>query len=105
MTIAVVGKYTGLKDAYKSLSEALVHGGIANRVKVNIKWLDAELFEEEHGEAMVYLTVSEAFPASRVTGRAHVLGSAPRRCTPSTGPCPRGWPRPCRGRRGRRRRR
>ena len=47
VTIGVVGKYTGLKDAYKSLTEALVHGGIANRVKVNIQWLDAEEFERE----------------------------------------------------------
>ncbi|MDP5103365.1 MAG: CTP synthase [Erythrobacter sp.] len=45
VTIAVVGKYVGLQDAYKSLNEALVHGGMANRVKVNIKWIDAEIFE------------------------------------------------------------
>src|SRR5690606_30192499 len=38
VNIAIVGKYTGLKDAYKSLSEALVHGGIANRVRVNLNW-------------------------------------------------------------------
>jgi CTP synthase len=47
VTIGVVGKYVGLPDAYKSLHEALVHGGIANRVKVNIQWLDAELFQHE----------------------------------------------------------
>ena len=47
VTIGVVGKYVGLQDAYKSLREALVHGGIANRVKVNIRWLDAEVFERE----------------------------------------------------------
>ncbi len=47
VTIAVVGKYTGLLDAYKSLSEALTHGGIANRVKVRMKWLASELFELE----------------------------------------------------------
>lgn len=46
VTIGVVGKYVGLLDAYKSLHEALVHGGIANRVKVNVRWIDAELFEE-----------------------------------------------------------
>src|SRR3546814_620831 len=46
VTIGVVGKYVSLPDAYKSLNEALVHGGMANRVKVNIRWLDAELFEE-----------------------------------------------------------
>jgi CTP synthase len=45
VTIGVVGKYVGLPDAYKSLREALVHGGIANRTKVNIQWLDAEMFE------------------------------------------------------------
>ena len=50
VTIGVVGKYVGLPDAYKSLHEALVHGGIANRVKVNIRWLDAELFEQDSDE-------------------------------------------------------
>ena len=47
VTIAVVGKYTELKDAYKSLIEALTHGGIANRVKVDLDWVDAEIFEKE----------------------------------------------------------
>ena len=50
VTIGVVGKYVGLPDAYKSLNEALVHGGLANRVKVNIKWIDAEVFEGEDSE-------------------------------------------------------
>jgi len=47
VTIAVVGKYTELKDAYKSLIEALQHGGIANKVKVNLDWIEAEVFENE----------------------------------------------------------
>ncbi|SCD23963.1 CTP synthase [Brucella inopinata] len=47
VTIAVVGKYTGLKDAYKSLIEALYHGGLANKVKVNLDWIEAEVFESE----------------------------------------------------------
>ncbi|HEX4739326.1 MAG TPA: CTP synthase [Allosphingosinicella sp.] len=51
VTIGVVGKYVGLPDAYKSLTEALVHGGLANRVKVKISWLDAEVFE--HPEANI----------------------------------------------------
>ncbi len=51
VTIAVVGKYTGLADAYKSLSEALAHGGIANHVKVNLKWIDSEVFEREDAVA------------------------------------------------------
>ena len=47
VTIAVVGKYTGLKDAYKSLIEALSHGGIANKVKVKLDWIESEIFERE----------------------------------------------------------
>ncbi|MFK0685020.1 CTP synthase [Ochrobactrum sp. BD67] len=47
VTIAIVGKYTGLKDAYKSLIEALYHGGLANKVKVNLDWIEAEVFESE----------------------------------------------------------
>ncbi len=47
VTIAIVGKYTGLKDAYKSLIEALYHGGIANRVKVRLEWIESEVFEQE----------------------------------------------------------
>jgi CTP synthase len=45
VTIAIVGKYTGLKDAYKSLTEALSHGGMANRVKVHLDWIESEIFE------------------------------------------------------------
>ncbi|HEY1559475.1 MAG TPA: CTP synthase [Caulobacteraceae bacterium] len=51
VTIAVVGKYTVLKDAYKSLIEALIHGGVANRVKVRIDWMESEAFEDEDGAA------------------------------------------------------
>ncbi len=47
VTIAIVGKYTGMKDAYKSLIEALSHGGIANKVKVNLDWIELEVFENE----------------------------------------------------------
>ena len=51
VTVAVVGKYTVLKDAYKSLIEALSHGGVANRVKVNLDWVESETFENEDGAA------------------------------------------------------
>jgi CTP synthase len=47
VTIAIVGKYTGLKDAYKSLIEALSHGGIANKVAVKLDWIESEVFENE----------------------------------------------------------
>ncbi len=45
--VAIVGKYTQLEDAYKSIAEALTHGGMANRVKVKAEWIDAEIFERE----------------------------------------------------------
>ncbi|MCW2284591.1 CTP synthase [Rhodoblastus acidophilus] len=47
VTIAVVGKYTGMLDAYKSLIEALTHGGMANRVKVHLDWIESEIFEHQ----------------------------------------------------------
>ncbi len=45
--IAIVGKYTGMKDAYKSLIEALTHGGLANRVRVELDWIESEVFESD----------------------------------------------------------
>ena len=51
IVIAVVGKYTVLKDAYKSLIEALVHGGVANNVKVRLDWVESETFEGDAGAA------------------------------------------------------
>ncbi len=53
VTIAIVGKYTNLADSYKSLNEALIHGGISNKVKVNLKFIEAEIFESEDPE--IYL--------------------------------------------------
>ena len=47
VTIAVVGKYTILKDAYKSLIEAIAHGGIANNIRVKIDWIDSSVFKDE----------------------------------------------------------
>ncbi|WP_208348565.1 CTP synthase [Pseudaestuariivita rosea] len=61
--IAIVGKYTQLEDAYKSIAEALTHGGMANRVKVSIEWVDAELFDRE--DAAPYL---EGYHAILVPG-------------------------------------
>ncbi len=52
VTIGVVGKYTALLDAYKSLHQALIHGGIANKVHVNLEWIDASQLEEE-GKSML----------------------------------------------------
>jgi CTP synthase len=55
VTIAVVGKYTVLKDAYKSLIEALTHGGVANKVKVNLDWVESEAFEGDENAAATRL--------------------------------------------------
>ena len=48
VTVAIVGKYVGLRDAYLSVAEALTHGGFGNKVKVNIKWVDSETVEDEN---------------------------------------------------------
>ncbi|MCV6823833.1 MULTISPECIES: CTP synthase [Halocynthiibacter] len=61
--IAIVGKYTQLEDAYKSIAEALTHGGMANRVKVKVEWVDAEVFDKE--DAAPYL---EGYHAILVPG-------------------------------------
>ncbi|WP_110174800.1 CTP synthase [Luteitalea pratensis] len=50
ITIHVVGKYVGLEDSYKSLTEALFHGGFHHRLKVNVKWIEAEALEVDGGE-------------------------------------------------------
>ena len=55
VTIAIVGKYTGLKDAYKSLIEALAHGGVANKVRVNLDWIEGEVFEGDGSEVAARL--------------------------------------------------
>jgi CTP synthase len=60
VTVAVVGKYTVLKDAYKSLIEALNHGGVANRVKVNIDWVEAQTFEKDPAECNARLEGAHA---------------------------------------------
>jgi CTP synthase len=53
ITIHVVGKYVGYEDSYKSLNEALYHGGFAHRLKVNIKWIEAEALEAPGGAALL----------------------------------------------------
>jgi CTP synthase len=53
LTIHVVGKYTGYEDSYKSLNEAVFHGGFAQRLKVRLNWVEAEALEKEGGAALL----------------------------------------------------
>ena len=93
VTVGVVGKYVGLQDAYKSLNEALVHGGIANRVKVNIRWIDAELFEREDGDIAAHLEpchailVPGAFGERGAEGKIKSVKFARERRVPYFGIC------------------
>ncbi len=93
VNIAVVGKYVGLQDAYKSLSEALVHGGISNRVKVNINWIDAELFEGPETdvaallEPMHAILVPGAFGERGAEGKIAAIRFARERNIPYFGIC------------------
>ncbi|CAN5889678.1 CTP synthase [soil metagenome] len=54
ITIHVVGKYVGYEDSYKSLNEALYHGGFTHRLRVNIRWVEAEALEQPGGEQLLY---------------------------------------------------
>jgi CTP synthase len=91
VTIAVVGKYTGLKDAYKSLIEALVHGGIANNVRVDIEWIESEIFEEEDPapwlERVNGILVPGGFGERGSEGKIAAAGFARRRKVPYFGIC------------------
>jgi CTP synthase len=91
VTIAVVGKYTGLKDAYKSLIEALTHGGIANNVKVKIDWIEAEIFEKEDPapflEHVHGILVPGGFGKRGTEGKINAAGYARRRQIPYFGIC------------------
>ena len=91
VTIAVVGKYTGLKDAYKSLFEALVHGGIANQVKVNIEWIESATFEVEdpspHLEHVNGILVPGGFGERGAEGKIAAASFARQRNVPYFGIC------------------
>ena len=91
VTIAIVGKYTGLKDAYKSLNEALVHGGIANNVSVNIEWIEAEVFEGEdpapHLEGVDGILVPGGFGERGAEGKILAAKFARERNVPYFGIC------------------
>jgi CTP synthase len=91
VTIAIVGKYTGLKDAYKSLIEALVHGGIANRVKVNLDWIESEIFEKEDPvdllEGADGILVPGGFGVRGVEGKIRAAQFARERQIPYFGIC------------------
>ncbi|MEO9874884.1 MAG: CTP synthase [Anderseniella sp.] len=91
VTIAVVGKYTGLLDAYKSLNEALVHGGIANKVKVNIEWIESEVFEAEDPTPLLEhvhgILVPGGFGERGVEGKIAAVTFARERNVPYFGIC------------------
>jgi CTP synthase len=93
VTIAVVGKYTILKDAYKSLIEALSHGGMANRVKVNLDWVESEAFEGDEGAASARLDgvhgilVPGGFGERGSEGKIRAAKFARERAVPYFGVC------------------
>ena len=92
VTIAVVGKYTGFPDAYKSLGEALVHGGIANRVRPRLRWLDAEVFSRPGDslrelEEVDGILVPGGFGERGTEGKIAAAGFARRHRVPYLGIC------------------
>jgi CTP synthase len=91
VTIAIVGKYTGLKDAYKSLIEALTHGGIANRVRVKLDWIESEIFETAdpapHLEGVHGILVPGGFGPRGAEGKILAAKFARQRKVPFFGIC------------------
>ncbi|MEO4040616.1 CTP synthase [Hoeflea sp. CAU 1731] len=91
VTIAIVGKYTGLKDAYKSLIEALHHGGIANQTKVQLEWIESEIFEKQDPapwlEKVNGILVPGGFGERGSEGKIHAARFARERKVPYFGIC------------------
>ncbi len=89
--IAVVGKYMQVKDSYKSLSEALTHGGIANNVRVQLDWIDSEIFERDDAASFLEnvdgILVPGGFGERGVEGKIHAVKFARERHVPFFGIC------------------
>jgi CTP synthase len=89
--IAIVGKYMQVKDSYKSLSEALTHGGFANNVRVKMEWIDAEIFERAdaaaHLEGVDGILVPGGFGERGVEGKIAAVKFARERKVPFFGIC------------------
>ena len=91
VNVAIVGKYTQLEDAYKSIKEALTHGGMANRVKVNVEWVDAEIFDDEdpasHLSGFHAILVPGGFGERGTEGKIKAAQFARERKIPYLGIC------------------
>jgi CTP synthase len=91
VTIAVVGKYTNLLDSYKSLSEALTHGGIANSVRVKLDWVDSQIFETPGAihrlEGVHGILVPGGFGERGTPGKIEAVRFARERRVPFFGIC------------------
>jgi CTP synthase len=89
--VAIVGKYIQLEDAYKSIKEALTHGGMANRVKVTTEWVDAEIFEKEdpapHLEGYHAILVPGGFGERGTEGKIRAAQFAREHKVPYLGIC------------------
>jgi CTP synthase len=89
--IAVVGKYTNLLDSYKSLAEALAHGGIANRVKVHLDWVDSQVFEQPNSvqqlDGVNGILVPGGFGERGTVGKIEAVRFARTRNVPFLGIC------------------
>ncbi len=89
--IAVVGKYMNLLDSYKSLAEALAHGGIANRVRVELDWMDSEIFEQPDAvlrlEGVHGILVPGGFGERGTEGKIAAVRFARERLVPFLGIC------------------
>ena len=90
-SIAIVGKYVNLKDSYKSLEEALIHGGIANNARVNLEWVDSEAIEthgvEHHLSEVDGILVPGGFGSRGIEGKIAAVQYAREKKIPYFGIC------------------
>ncbi len=91
VTIALVGKYVQLRDAYISVAEALKHGGISNRAEVHVKWIDSELVTDENTEELLGdadgILVPGGFGSRGIEGKIRAITFARTRQIPFLGIC------------------
>jgi CTP synthase len=89
--IAIVGKYVGLRDSYKSLEEALIHGGIANNARVKLHWVDAEGIEEKGADRFMSeadgILVPGGFGSRGIEGKIEAIRYAREKRIPYFGIC------------------
>jgi len=91
VTIGLIGKYVELKDSYKSISESLIHGGVATKAKVNVRWIHSEKINSENAaselEGLDGILVAPGFGSRGISGKIETVRYARENKVPFLGIC------------------